>query len=668
VRLLRNSFQLVLSVENANRTTAALGLLIVSASLVWMALGTFGVPALIRSAYRGESWPIFNSMIHGQGAHPLAEYIADWNRLKWSVLLVFFVVAWLGAAMARPEFRAAFSRSAPLPPEDTRVSQTAMPLANHREAHTYLRERRFWGAVAVLAFSVVQIALIAWDMQNPYPEGWDEAQYVNFAHKDIVSVRHSGAVGALKSLLLLDTARPPGFRLLALPISWVFGDTPTILRTVSMLCLGISVLLVHLAVARIAGFSSGALAAIFLCSNLSVVSASKAFSTESALYLAISTMLYCLFRAWTAPQASTWQWVGLGAALGLGALAKTSFLLIAGPAMILVLLLSSAKIIAGPSPKFLLKAAGMALLLASPWWYLNFRAAMGFANYSWKEGTRSSLGAPSLEMYARWLSKLTSEIGLPLVLLALLLLLSVLLKKHIPLGGRLDRLQVRALWVCLLSALPLVVAELLGNNHTIRLISPSFIPLAITFGIVAQKTRWTQVRFLQISAGVLVLFQLFVVVSGLQLFARKIDDERGWDWEGLRRISKTLQITNPLIVHLGLGKSFCPPEIDYPWVRANEPVRVEWLWQYDRGEINWQEVENTVSSSDIVLTIPQFAADGGHQRTPDNHYNAELARRLELNSRFMKPIILKMGPAQIEVLVFVRKPHAVTTNHQAPSA
>jgi 4-amino-4-deoxy-L-arabinose transferase-like glycosyltransferase len=663
MRLLRDCFRLVLPVGKANRATVVLGLLIVSAGLVWMALGTFGVPALIEKAYRGESWPIFNSMIRGQASHPVAEYLADWNQLKWTILIFFFIVGSLGVAVASPEFRAVFSRPAALAPEDSaRASRTGMPLANHGEAETDLRERRFWGTVAILAFSVVLIATIAWGMRNPYPQGWDEALYVSFAHKDISSLKQSGIIGAIKSFLLLDPARPPGFRLVALPITRVFGDTPAILRTVSVFCLGISVLFVYLTARGIVGPSSGALAAIFLCLNLSIVNASKNFGTESALYLAISTMLYCLFRAWNTPQASTWQWVGLGAALGLGALAKTSFLLIAVPIMLLVLLLSCAEIIAGPSPKFLLKATGVALLLASPWWRLNFRPALSFANYAWKDYTRSSFGSPSLETYAKWLSTLwTSAVGLPLVVLTLLLLLSVLLKKYVHVEGRLDRLQIIAMWVCLLSALPLVVAQVIGNNHMMRLISPSFIPLAIAFGILAQRTRWAHVRLLQIGASVLVLLQLVVVVSGLQLFAGKVDDEQ-WDWEGLRRISNGYHIRNPLIVHLGSCPSFGPPQIAYPWVRADEPVRVEWLWQHEQGEMDWQKVQNSLNSSDIVLTVPQYAADAGRKRDLDNRYNAELARRLEGNSRFLKPIKLKMGPAQVEVLVFVRKPDSAHHN------
>src|SRR5260370_662734 len=132
-----------------------------------------------------------------------------------------------------------------LEPEDTaQASLAGKPLANHRETETDLSERRFWGAVVVLAFIVVQIATIAWDIQNPYPDGWDEAQYVSFAHKDISSLKKAGVPGAIKSFLLLDPPPPPGFRLMSLPIALVLGVSPTILRTGSLSSLGVCFLFV----------------------------------------------------------------------------------------------------------------------------------------------------------------------------------------------------------------------------------------------------------------------------------------------------------------------------------------------------------------------------------------------------------------------------------------
>jgi hypothetical protein len=61
--------------RNRNYVSLALALIIVSLDLVWLAFSKYAVPPLINSAYRGESWPIFNRMITGQALHPVDERI-----------------------------------------------------------------------------------------------------------------------------------------------------------------------------------------------------------------------------------------------------------------------------------------------------------------------------------------------------------------------------------------------------------------------------------------------------------------------------------------------------------------------------------------------------------------------------------------------------------------
>jgi hypothetical protein len=106
MRLPRKGLRLTLPVGNANRVSAVLGLLIVLMGLGWIALATFAVPPLIGSAYRGQSWPIFNGMIRGQASQSLAEYLADWDQFKWTTFLLFFVIGSLVVALkmrSRPE-------------------------------------------------------------------------------------------------------------------------------------------------------------------------------------------------------------------------------------------------------------------------------------------------------------------------------------------------------------------------------------------------------------------------------------------------------------------------------------------------------------------------------------------------------------------------------------
>lgn len=92
-----------LRTRSPNRISLLLVLVILSLSLIWMAFSTYAVPPLIKSAYRGESLPIFNRMISGQASHRVAEYLSDWDRFRWRVLLDFSLVSLLAVLVIRPE-------------------------------------------------------------------------------------------------------------------------------------------------------------------------------------------------------------------------------------------------------------------------------------------------------------------------------------------------------------------------------------------------------------------------------------------------------------------------------------------------------------------------------------------------------------------------------------
>src|SRR5262245_41898234 len=55
---------------------------------LWIVFAKFVVPAVIQSAYRGESWSFLNRMITGQATHPVSEYIRDWDTVIIPALLV----------------------------------------------------------------------------------------------------------------------------------------------------------------------------------------------------------------------------------------------------------------------------------------------------------------------------------------------------------------------------------------------------------------------------------------------------------------------------------------------------------------------------------------------------------------------------------------------------
>jgi hypothetical protein len=98
--------------KNPNRVSLLLLVAIVSLGAAWIVFSKYAVPSLIESAYRGDSWPVFNRLISGHGSHSLSEYLSSWTKLQWRLLLEFSLLGLLVLAVVRPEFREAFTGTA----------------------------------------------------------------------------------------------------------------------------------------------------------------------------------------------------------------------------------------------------------------------------------------------------------------------------------------------------------------------------------------------------------------------------------------------------------------------------------------------------------------------------------------------------------------------------
>jgi hypothetical protein len=136
-----------------------------------------------------------------------------------------------------------------------------------------------------------------------------------------------------------------------------------------------------------------------------------------------------------------------------------------------------------------------------------------------------------------------------------------------------------------------------------------------------------------------------------------------WDWEPLRDITQSCGLEKPKIAFLGMGRPLNPPQLLYPWFLAGvspsdrngfpEPL---WLWRFEQGPLDWQQVMNSARESDIVLTAPNFIGQISDRQDLDNRYNREFAERLGRDPRFSVPIRLEMGRFEpVEVLVFLNK-------------
>src|SRR5262252_4774844 len=85
-RSMRATIRGVSPLKTMGRIPLLLTLMVISLGL-WIVCAKLVVPAVIESAYRGESWSFLNRMIRGQATHPVSEYLQDWDTISILVLL-----------------------------------------------------------------------------------------------------------------------------------------------------------------------------------------------------------------------------------------------------------------------------------------------------------------------------------------------------------------------------------------------------------------------------------------------------------------------------------------------------------------------------------------------------------------------------------------------------
>jgi len=91
--------------NSANRVSFFLALAIFLLALLWIVFSQRLVPVLIESAYRGESFSIFNRMILGQTTRTIENYLTAWNTIVWPVLLMLLMVGLALLLLTRQEVK-----------------------------------------------------------------------------------------------------------------------------------------------------------------------------------------------------------------------------------------------------------------------------------------------------------------------------------------------------------------------------------------------------------------------------------------------------------------------------------------------------------------------------------------------------------------------------------
>lgn len=538
---------------------------------------------------------------------------------------------------------------------------------------------RYWFSVAIATGIVLLVAAIRWSLAHPFGIHWDESGYLDEALIDAQRLRGGMLLKFAGRLVLKTAGRPPAYRFLADPLLALVGSSTTIARTASLICSTLTGWFIFRCVRLVGSRSAAAIAVLIFILSPEIIAASIFLSTDAPLYLATSALLYYLIRSSNEPLEKSRAWLGLGLAVSLGFLSKASFFVIGPLTLFWWCVTATGRRAIRESPSFLLKAAAVPLILAVPWWAVNFKSALEYGKYA-RGFVRSSLGSPSPGTFLRWLNTVWQCLlghGVTIFVVALLIaFLSTTSARK--LASRTWSSEQRiSLSLCAFSGIPIVLTQLTGTNHLLRHISPAMVPLAIAVGLIADKTFVTRSKLWSPALSIPMILQLAMIAYPVlhpntvpvgvgfvnaNLPWRAMSRFDQWNWEPIWQISRGCGVASPTIGYLGGGREFTPPAIQYPWVKNVYSTRlstfgfpdVSWLWRYEDGPINWNRFEETVSSKDIVITAPGYAGDPANGDVLDNQHNTELADRLSTDRHFKSPVHLILGrfePVRVDVFV-----------------
>jgi hypothetical protein len=240
----------------------------------------------------------------------------------------------------------------------------------------------------LLVLALVGVVSARRILANPWEAGWDEIAYMATAYDDM-TLAHSAGWGALRdSMFLHYRFQAPGPRLLAVPV-WMAGLMDQVsLRLLGLVLWGVGVLIVFDVTRRLPGVGAwpAAAAAALVAVGPAMLLASQTYGAETTVLPATALFLWALAREAARPMPGLWSPVLLGAALGLGLLARVSFLSLAGMG---ILALGLAALLLAQSPEERRErlwriglVLGVAALLAWPHYAFNLVRYAGYARFA----------------------------------------------------------------------------------------------------------------------------------------------------------------------------------------------------------------------------------------------------------------------------------------------
>jgi hypothetical protein len=484
---------------------------------------------------------------------------------------------------------------------------------------------RVSGATALLIAILALVAAVRWTAAHPQPLWWDEANYYNQVIGDRTAFIRGGLPGVARSLLFADAARPPAYRMGVLPLL-VEPPPLDLLRRVALVMTIVAMALLAWAARAVATRSSALLAASFTLAMPAVLTAGAWFGTEYPLFLSVALLLASLLRGLR---------FGLTVAVALGLLAKTTFVVIAAPAILVALLLARD----WRARRDLLVPSAIGALAASGWWFWNAGPALRFGQLG-RTFERASLGDVYSLATALQKVRIVLEEGLGYgVAVALLVLLVATLAMRRQASERWPPEQRRALLIAVAATVPLLLLLAFSPVFVARHFAPALLPVTVLVALLLDRLPASA----RVAAAALALAQVAGLAAAPERFLPLIEQT---DWSRLRA---AVPGRTPHIAYLGNWGSLSPPEIRYGWTRSGDEATVTWLWRFEWRTIDWRRVEAEAVASDAVLVVPPG--------TPgrDNQYNAELVRRLEASGTFEPPVPFTIGTrAPIALLLYRR--------------
>ena len=480
---------------------------------------------------------------------------------------------------------------------------------------------------------------IHYTVRHSLPVGWDEPMYLNQVRFDRDTLLAQGPLVFARKQIGTEPWRPPAYRLVAAPVALLAEPTAPTLRLLSLASLLLASVLLLLAGREVAGSAAGILWAAGFGMAVGPFEADLLFGTEVTLYPALAGTMLALCRWYRRGAADRTTGALLAGSAAVGALSKLSFLVVFLPALTAALALAPATTERLRHQIRVAGAAGIGLLLVSPWWIFN-----------WQEAVLYGKSASDFIRDAEpWMSAaLLKLLGVPFTV-GILAAAGLGLASLPTLRSASDRPARHLLGVLLIGALPLLVLHMIGENHRMRLVTPALAPAAGIVPLVLHlSNRLARPAVQAGAAGVIVLQCL------LLSFQTWRQNEKQTDWSSLRELTHQRGITNPTVMQLGLGMAFNPPQIMYAYRQQGETIRARWLWRWEHGPINWQQVYRRIDDSADVVVTRADTGRGGPQS--DNRHNHTLARQLIAGGRWMVdtlPFTESGGPS---ILVFFRRP------------